>query len=320
MRPIVLVTGANGFVGCHTVSALAQAGWHVRLAQRSRASQDSNMDVITGLDLDPSTDWRIALNGVDAVVHLAARAHRSVSAQRRETDQYLSINVDGTTRLAHCAAEAGVRHFVFLSSIAVNGSTTDGRAPFNERDIADPTTIYGRSKAAAEERLATLAAKSSLTITAIRAPMIYGNGAAGNFGRLASAVRTGIPLPFSLICNNRAFLGIDNLNSFIVHRLSAPASSDFNVFLLADDQHISTPGFILELAKASTRPSRLFPAPVPLLRIPLRYLNLSDALLGSLEMETTKARAIGWRPPLTLSEGLARAVGPVTKVTSRLAR
>lgn len=310
MRPVVLVTGANGFVGCHTVSALAQAGWHVRLAQRSRTVQDSNMDVVTGLDLGPSTDWRTALNGVDAVVHLAARAHRPVNAQRRETDQYFSMNVDGTARLAHCAADAGVRHFVFLSSIAVNGSATDGRAPFNERDIASPTTIYGRSKAAAEEGLATLAAKSSLTVTAIRAPMIYGDGAGGNFGRLASAVRAGVPLPFSLVRNNRAFLGIDNLNSFIARRLSASTPSDFDVFLLADDQHISTPGFISELAKASTRPSRLFPAPLPLLRIPLRYLNLSDALLGSLEMETTKAKATGWRPPLTLTEGLARAVGP----------
>lgn len=310
MRRTVLVTGANGFVGRHTASALVQAGWHVRLAQRSRPAQDSNTDMITGLDLGPSTDWRTALDGVDAVVHLAARAHRSISAQRRETDRYFSVNVDGTTRLAHCAAESGVRHFVFLSSIAVNGSTTNGRGPFSERDITNPTTIYGQSKAAAEEGLATLAAKNSLTVTVIRAPMIYGDGAGGNFGRLASVVRAGIPLPFSLICNKRAFLGIDNLNSFITHRLSASVSSVFDVFLLADDQHISTPGFISELAKASACPSRLLPVPLPLLRSSLRYLNLSDALLGSLEMETTKARATGWRPPLTLSEGLARAVRP----------
>jgi UDP-glucose 4-epimerase len=251
------------------------------------------MDVITGLSLGASTDWRAALNGVDAVVHLAARAHRSISVQRRETDQYFSVNVDGTIRLAHCAADAGVRHFIFLSSVAVNGSTTDGRPPFNEDDIPSPTTVYGRSKAAAEEGLAKLAASSSLRVTAIRAPMIYGDGAGGNFDRLASAVRAGIPLPFSLVCNNRAFLGIDNLNSFIAHRLSAPAPSYFDVFLLSDDQHISTPAFISELAKACIRPPRLFPTPIPLLRILLRHLNLSDALLGSLEMEITKARATG---------------------------
>jgi UDP-glucose 4-epimerase len=270
--------------------------------------QGSNLDVVTGLDLGPSTNWQSALKGVEAIVHLAARAHRSARIQQREKELYFSINVDGTIQLARSAADVGVRNFIFLSSIAVNGSVTDGRQPFSERDTISPTTIYGRSKAAAEAELARLASKGSMVVTAIRAPMIYGGNAGGNFQRLTFAVRKGIPLPFSMIHNRRAFLGVENLSSFIAHRLSTTVSSKFDIFLLADDQQVSTPEFIRELAYASACIPRLFPVPTTILRVPLRYLGLHDALLGSLEVDTTKARATGWRCPLTLSEGLARAV------------
>lgn len=312
MLPIVLVTGANGFVGRHVVSALTKAGWHVRRAQRTATVPTHDEDTVTGLELAPTTDWTEALDGVQAVVHLAARAHRPISVQHRERELYFSINVDGTRHLARSAALAGVRHFIFLSSIAVNGSTTNGRQPFDENDSAGPTTIYGHSKAAAEEALAKLGAEGVMTITALRAPMIYGRGAGGNFQRLLLAVHKNLPLPFSMIHNRRAFLGIENLSDFIAHRLSKNASSDFDIFLLADEQQISTPDFIRELARANAQTPRLFPVPPFLLRAPLRYLGLSDALLESLEINTAKARATGWQFPLTLKEGLARAVAPPT--------
>ena len=308
MSPTVLVTGADGFVGGHMVSALISAGWHVRRAQRTLATPSPNGDVVTGLKLAASTDWSAALNGVQAIVHLAARAHRSVRVQQREKDLYFSINVEGTKHLARSAADAGVRHFVVLSSVAVNGSTTSARPAFNENDIAAPTTIYGQSKAAAEEALAKIAAESNMTITALRAPMIYGSGAGGNFQRLTSAARSGVPLPFASVRNRRAFLGIDNLTSFAVQHLSSSQPVGFEVFLLADDEQVSTPQFITELACACDSRTRLFPMPVTLLRIPLRRIGLSDALLESLEMDTSKARQIGWQPPLTMAAGLARAV------------
>ena len=156
-----------------------------------------------------------------------------------------------------------------------------------------------------------------MSVTAIRAPMIYGGDAGGNFQRLTLAIRKGIPLPFSMIHNRRAFLGVENLGSFIAYRLSTNVSSNFDVFLLADDQQVSTPEFIRELAHASERIPRLFPVPPPILRIPLRYFGLSDALLGSLEIDTTKARATGWQCPLTLSEGLVRAVASVQQQSHR---
>jgi UDP-glucose 4-epimerase len=309
MAPIVLVTGADGFVGRHMVSALTQAGWHVRCAQRSVGPTSSTADAVTGLELGPSTNWQAALKGVRAVVHLAARAHRSKNTQQREIDSYFSINVEGTMQLARSAALAGVREFIFLSSIAVNGSTTDGREPFCEQDSIAPNTVYGRTKAAAEHGLSILA-NGTMSITTIRAPMIYGPGAIGNFRRLLSTVRSGVPLPFGLIQNRRAFLGIDNLISFVRHRLSASSSSKFEIFLVADNEQMSTPDFVRELARASARPARLFPVPLPLLRVPMNYFGLNDALLGSLEMDVTKALATGWHPPFTLVEGLSRAIGP----------
>jgi UDP-glucose 4-epimerase len=310
MAPIVLVTGADGFVGRHMVSALTRAGWHVRGTQRSVGPAIASADILTGLELGPSTDWQAALNGVRAVVHLAARAHRSKSTQQREEDLYFSINVEGTMQLARSAISAGVQKFIFLSSVAVNGSTTDGRGPFSEHDCMAPNTIYGRTKAAAEQFFSELAVNGTMSITAIRAPMIYGAGAVGNFGRLLSAVRLGVPLPFGLIKNRRGFLGIDNLASFVQHRLDASSSSQFEVFLLADNEQVSTAEFIRLLAHVSARPPRLLPVPTQLLRLPMNYFGLSDALLGSLEMDVTKALATGWHPPFTLVEGLSRAVDP----------
>jgi len=309
MAPIVLVTGANGFVGRHVVSALTQAGWHVRCAQRSAGPTSPTADMVTRLELGPSTNWQAALKGVHAVVHLAARAHRSKNTQQHEKDLYFSINVEGTMQLARSAISAGVHEFIFLSSIAVNGSTTDGRGPFSEQDSIAPNTVYGETKAAAEQGLSHLAANGRMSITAIRAPMIYGAGAVGNFGRLLSAVRSGVPLPFGLIQNRRAFLGIDNLSSFIQHRLSASVSSKFEIFLVADNEQVSTPEFIRLLARSSARPARLLHVPVQLLRLPMNYFGVSDALLGSLEMDVTKAHAIGWHSPLSLAEGLSRAGG-----------
>jgi UDP-glucose 4-epimerase len=279
MAPIILVTGANGFVGRHVVSALTQAGWHVRSAQRSVDSTSSTADLVTGLELGPSTNWQAALNGVQVVIHLAARAHRSKNIQERERDLYFSINVDGTLQLARSALSAGVQEFIFLSSVAVNGSTTDGRAPFCEDDVPAPNTVYGRTKAAAEQRLSELAANCTMSITAIRAPMIYGAGAVGNFGSLLSAVRFGVPLPFGLIRNRRAFLAIDNLISFIQHRLSASASSRFKIFLVADNEQVSTPNFIRELARASARPARLWPVPSVYSRAKLRLRTVPLSVL-----------------------------------------
>jgi UDP-glucose 4-epimerase len=311
LQPVALVTGADGFVGRFMTVALTQAGWRVRRAIRPASDIASNVDVFTGLELTTSTRWQAALEGVQAVIHTAARAHLSMRVQKREQDLYMSVNVDGTMHLARSAIDAGVRDFVFLSSIAVNGSTTNGRVPFTEDDIAAPTTIYGHSKAAAEDRLAEISASSAMRVTAIRPPMIYGSGARGNFRRLAAAVNAGIPLPFALIRNRRAFLSVENLASFVAHRLNEVPKSNFDVFLLADDAQVSTPEFIRMLGPARGRKARIVPLPVSLLQIGLAPFDLSDALIGNLEIDTSKSRAGGWRPKLTLAEGLLNSAQAV---------
>ncbi len=307
-RPVVLVTGADGFVGRFMTRALTEAGWRVRRAIRSAAPPDETGDTFGGLELSSSTQWSEALKGVQAVLHLAALAHRSTRAQQSDEALFMSVNVDGTAHLARSAIEAGVRHFVFLSSIAVNGRDTREEGPFTESSIPTPTTIYGQSKIAAEHDLAELAASSTMRVTAIRPPMIYGPGARGNFYRLSTAVKAGIPLPFGFVENRRAFLGVDNLASFILHRLTAASEPGFELFLLADDEHVSTPDFIRLLGQAWGKPARIIPFPVPLLRAGLDLFSSSGPLLGFLEIDTAKAHLAGWRPRLSLAEGLRQAV------------
>ena len=216
-RLVVLLTGANGFVGRNVAPVLTANGMIVRRAMR-KPSPDANTVIID--PIGPQTNWEEALLGVDAVVHLAARVHHP--REEHATDIYRSINTDGTLHLARCAAKAGVRQFIYLSTVLVNGGSTDGRPPFREEDPVVPRGVYGQSKAAAEAGLEALAKDTDMSITVIRPPLIYGAGALGNFRLLVKAVERGIPLPFGSIHNRRAFLGVGNLASFIAHRLTHP--------------------------------------------------------------------------------------------------
>jgi len=303
-RPAVLITGANGFVGRHLTPALEGNGWTVRRAMRTPATKFNDFQIET---VGRATDWRAALTDAEAVIHLAARVHRP--NEEHAADLYSDVNIEGTLHLARCAAKAGVRNFVFVSTILVNGRSSDGRSPFSERDMPTPRGIYGQSKAAAEAGLAEIAQSGDMRITVIRPPLIYGAGARGNFDLLTRAVMSGIPLPFSLIRNRRAFLAVQNLNSFILHRL-VRCDSKFDIFLLADDEQVSTPEFIRRLAKAAGTKSRLFPIPISLLGPVLKASGrpeIRESIIGSLELDVSKAASTGWRPQVTLDEGLRLA-------------
>lgn len=303
-RPVVLVTGASGFIGRHLGPKLARNGWIVRPVSRTVTA--SNYEGLVR-SIGPSTDWNDALTGVDAVVHLAARVHHP--NEEHAVELYRAVNINGTLDLARSAASHGVRHFVFVSTILVNGRTTDGRGPFKESDSFTPRGAYGMSKAAAEFGLEALAQETNMRITVIRPPIVYGAGAKGNFNLLARAVRRGIPLPFASIRNRRAFLAVENLVSFILHRL-AHANQAFDVFLVADDEQVSTPEFIGRLAMAAGTSSRLFPLPTLLLSALLRISGrpeIHDSLIGSLELDVSKAASTGWRPQISLDEGLRLA-------------
>ena len=304
-RPVVLVTGAGGFVGRHLVPVLAGEGWRVRRAVRTLSGSDG--EVLIG-SIGPTTDWQAALAGVEAVVHLAARVHHPGEEDAGEL--YRAVNTEGTLQLARCAAAAGVRRFVHVSTILVNGSSTDGRAPFREDDIPAPRGVYGNSKAAAESGLRQLAETVDMRIAVIRPPLVYGAGALGNFRLLVRAIQRGIPLPFGAIRNRRAFLGVENLASFIANRVSG-ADNKFDIFLVADEMQISTPEFVRQIARAAGSTARLVPVPVTALNVLLKMSGRSesrDSLIGSMEIDVSKVAATGWRAPLGMEEGLRRAV------------
>ena len=304
-RPVVLVTGAGGFVGRHLVPVLIGEGWRVRRAVRSLSGSDD--EVLIG-SIGRATDWQAALAGVEAVVHLAARVHHP--GEEGAAELYRAVNTEGTLQLARCAVAAGVRRFVHVSTILVNGNSTDGRAPFREDDIPAPRGVYGSSKAAAESGLKQLAETVDTRIAVIRPPLIYGAGALGNFRLLVRAIQRGIPLPFGAIRNRRAFLGVENLASFIANRLSG-ADSKFDIFLVADEMQISTPEFVRQIARAAGSTARLVPVPVTALKVLLKMSGRSesrDSLIGSMEIDVSKVAATGWRPPIGMEEGLRRAV------------
>jgi UDP-glucose 4-epimerase len=306
-KPVVLVTGASGFVGRHVVPALARAGWTVRRAVRNPQGLDDEV-VIKAIGAD--TDWQAALDGVDAVVHLAARVHHK--NEEHAVKLYRNVNILGTLHLARSAAASGVRQFIFVSTVLVHGRSNEGRAPFCENDVLTPRGLYGMSKAAAEAGLKTIAQDSAINISVIRPPLVYGAGAKGNFALLKRAVDLGVPLPFAAIRNHRAFVAVQNLSSFIQHRLAFPdPASNFEIFLVADREQVSTPEFIERLARASGKRARLFGVRPSLLGRLLGAIgrqDTSDSLIGSLELDVSKAMATGWQPEVSLDEGLRLAL------------
>ena len=304
-RPIVLVTGANGFVGRHVSGVLEDKAWNVRRAQRMLTGGEHEVQIGS---IGPQTDWRAALDGASAVVHLAARVHHRNEENAGEI--YRTINTEGTLQLAKCAAAAGVQRFIYLSTILVNGATSEGRGPFREGDDPKPRGVYGMSKAAAETGLAVIAERTGMQVSIIRPPLIYGQGAVGNFHLLVKMVRLGVPLPFASIRNRRAFLGVQNLSSFIAHRLAAPGRN-LETFLVADNEQVSTPEFVRQIAVAVGKPARLVPSPEPLLRWLLKLsgrAEAGDSLIGSMEVDTSKALATGWQPEFGQQAGLKLAV------------
>jgi UDP-glucose 4-epimerase len=306
-RLVVLLTGANGFVGRNLAPVLAANGMIVRRAQRW-SSAFPNTVIIDAIG--PQTDWTEALSDVDAVVHLAARVHHPHEEDAVEI--YRNINTDGTLHLARCAASAGVGHFIFLSTVLVNGSGTDGRPPFRADDRIVPRGVYGASKAAAEAGLEAIANETGMKITVIRPPLIYGAGALGNFRLLVAAVKRGIPLPFGSIHNRRAFLGVETLASFVVHRLIHPGDK-FDIFLLADEEEVSTPEFVRRIGTALDRNSRIIPFPLFALKAMFRMIGRPEAAesaTGSLEIDTSKALKTGWHPEISMDQGLRSALQP----------
>ncbi|WP_018951797.1 SDR family oxidoreductase [Thioalkalivibrio sp. AKL12] len=310
-----LVTGATGFVGSGLVDRLDADGVAVRGALRSEVAAAGSFEPVMVGSIDGATDWGDALAGMEAVVHLAARVHVLDEPGTDPLEAFRRVNVEGTLRLARQAAEAKVRRFVFVSSIGVNGNETV--RPLTEGDPPSPQEPYAVSKREAEDGLRGLAAETGMELVIIRPPLVYGPGAPGNFGSLLRWVHKGVPLPLGAATQNRrSLVALDNLVDLIVTCLEHPAAAG-ETFLVADGEDVSTAGLLRKVGDALERPARLVPVPVWMLRAGAAALGkgeMARRLLGSLQVDASKAREVlGWVPPVSLDEGLRRAVAPLRR-------
>jgi nucleoside-diphosphate-sugar epimerase len=309
-KKTILVTGASGFIG-RAFCAAALAAGHIVLAA-SRSGQDlppGVLPVVIG-DLTEGADFADVLRGVDVVVHLAARAHVLREEASDPQTLYRKVNVEATLALAAQCVPAGVRRFVFLSSIGVNGNRTSGR-PFDESSPPQPHDLYAQSKLEAEQGLQKIAQESGLEVTIIRPPLVYGPNAKGNFASLLRLVQRGLPLPLGSINNARSFIALDNLVSFIVLCADpdrSPKAAN-QVFLICDGEDVSTTELLRKVARAQGVGTRLLPVPETWLRFAARCLGkrgLETRLLDSLVIDASKARRLGWQPVLTMDEQLRK--------------
>ena len=300
---LALITGASGFVGSALAAALQ--GRNIRRALRQKAANAQPGDIVVG-DISTNTDWQAALTGVDCVTHLAARTHVLREDAADPLAAYRRVNVEGTMQLARQAATAGVRRFVFLSSIKVNGESTPER-PFTEADTPMPEDAYGVSKLEAETGLREIAAQSGMELVIIRAPLVYGPGVQGNFLRLMNFIERGLPLPLASVRNRRSLVYVGNLADAVVSCMDLPSAAG-KTFLVSDGDDVSTPELIRRLASAMGRPARLLPCPVRPLQWGAAISGQSGALArltGSLAVDSSSIRnTLGWHPRISLDQGL----------------
>lgn len=308
----IVVTGATGFIGSHLCAALSDKQHSVTIVSRSAqvgANQHSRTPV--QIDLQQHVDYDTLLKGCDVVIHLAGRVHVLNDLGSDLGSAYVSANTTATLNLARAAAARGVKRFIFLSSVKVNGESTALGKPFTPESTPHPTDAYGQSKLDAELGLFDIAESSALEVVIIRPPLVYGPGVGANFLELMKLVHKQIPLPLGAVKNKRSFVGIDNLVSLIVTCLDHPAAPN-RVFLVSDNADLSTPDLIRHIAHAQERQPRLFPFPQTLLRLGAKLFHrehLYMRLCGSLQVDiTTTMNLLGWRPVATLESMLAQTV------------
>ena len=315
MAEAILVTGASGFVGGAVLRRLLSDGGRSLVApERTHdAVLPAGVQLVPVAGLGADTDWSSCLMGTTAVVHCAARVHVMNDEEADPLAAYRRTNVVGTLALARQAEQAGVRRFIFMSSVKVNGEHTVPGRPFRADDVPAPEDAYGISKWEAEQGLFDLARETGLKVTVIRSPLVYGLGVKGNFSAMLRWVDRGIPLPLGAVRNNRrSLVGLDNLVDLIVTSLDHPAAVD-QVFLAADGEDLSTAALLERLADAMERRARLVPVPVWILEKAATLVGKRDVarrLCGSLQVDISKAREmLGWEPPVSVDEGLKKAVG-----------
>lgn len=301
----VLVTGAAGFIGSHLCEELDLQGYILRRVLRR---PDQSADAVV-TEIRPDTDWSGIVDEVDYVIHLAALVHITRPQEAVEQDAYYKSNVDTTLNLAMQAVDAGVKRFVYISSIKVNGESTKHGELFTADSDVHPTDPYGISKWEAEKALFNLAKMSKMEIVCIRPPLVYGPGVKANFHTMMRWVDKGIPLPFARIENQRSLVGIGNLVDLIITCMRHPAAAN-QTFLASDDHDMSTPELLQCTAQALGGRARLFYLPVYALKLMALLMGkraMLKRLTDSLQVDITKnQQLLGWSPPYTHEEELSK--------------
>jgi nucleoside-diphosphate-sugar epimerase len=319
---VILLTGGSGLVGRSVLDSLRKSQ-PVRAALRQLNVVGTNslgmVDYIQS-SLSPYQNWSSALSGVSVVVHCAARVHVMNEKSSDPLAEFRLVNVDGTLNLARQASEAGVRRFVFISSIKVNGEFTELGYPFTADQMSAPIDPYGVSKHEAEMGLKDLSKATGMEVVIIRSPLVYGPGVKANFLSMMNWLNRDIPLPFGSIKNNRrSFVFIDNLVSLIVTCISHPSAAN-QIFLVSDDEDLSTAGLLQRIALAIGRRAKLISVPAPLIIIGANLLGRSDIaqrLCGSLQINMNKTKdLLGWSPPVSVDEGLRKTAEYYLKTKS----
>lgn len=306
----LLITGASGFIGSVLREQLVTSGDHQVFSAPRGASLAAWLAARgTGKTLPP--DWRKVIEGMDVVVHAAARVHRKRGLNRaRARAAYQRDNTLGTLNLAVQAADAGVRRFVFISTVKVNGESTEPGRPFRSDDPPAPVDPYAASKRDAEVGLQAIAAETGMECVIVRPPVVYGPGVKANFLRLMQWIDRGVPLPFAGVDNRRSLVFLGNLVDFLVRCVDHPAAAG-EIFMVSDGDSLSTEDLIRRLARDIGRPARLFGFPQSMsrwLQRPSRP-GMRTRLFCSLEVDASPARdLLGWQPPFTTDEGLAKTV------------
>lgn len=312
----IAVTGANGFVGAELVRHLENDGHEVipcvRIATATNTSVKYNAPELQVGDISECTDWTRALDGVNVIVHAAARVHVMHEQSKDPLHEFRLINVLGTANLARQAAAKGVERLIFISTAKIHGDSTDIGRPFRYDDPPNPADAYSQSKLEAEDLLKKLDLPFGMDLVIVRPPLVYGPGVKANFATMLNWLKRGLPLPLAnATLNRRSLISLDNLVDFLAmctQKERVPAAA----YLVSDDEDLSTADLLTRLAIAMDIEPYLTPTPLWLLKCCATVTgrqSISKRLLGSLQVDIspTKERT-GWRPPLTVSEGLKRAV------------
>lgn len=305
----ILITGANGFIGKHLCHALSKE--NVDVVAVSRTTPDKHYSNIGYINksIGENIDWITELKDIDVVIHLAGRAHVIKEESNNPYEAYAAINIDATKHLAEQAVQAGVKRFLFLSSIGVNGNISI--TPFEEKGKENPQEAYAESKREAEKQLIQISKNSNLEVVIIRPPLVYGAKAKGNFQKLLNLAHLNIPLPLGAIKNKRSFIYVGNLVSFIQTCLTHKNAAN-QTFLISDGQDISTTALIKYIKATLNKNHLLIPIPQSWLTSLLKLIgkqSLSDRLFGDLQVNTNKANSLlDWKPKYSIQEGMMRTV------------